>query len=188
VSSVVFMRAVNVGGHQVFRPSLLVAKLAHLGVVNVGAAGTFVVPGSVSQKAIRSEFTRRMSFEAEMMICRGGDVLDLLASDPFPKTTPFRRLVSVMSSRPAKTPALPLCQPAGTRWEAKVIGVSGLFAFSLWRRLGKKSFVEPNGVVEKGMGVRATTRSWSTMVKIGALLEPVAQRPGVGRPAPGRSA
>jgi len=38
MSLVLFLRAVNVGGHQVFRPSLLARELAHLGVINLGAA------------------------------------------------------------------------------------------------------------------------------------------------------
>ncbi len=45
---VVFLRGVNVGGHRTFRPSRLAQKLRDFDVVNVGAAGTFVVrqPGS----------------------------------------------------------------------------------------------------------------------------------------------
>jgi len=40
---VVFLRGVNVGGHRTFRPSLLANELSDFDVVNVGAAGTFVV-------------------------------------------------------------------------------------------------------------------------------------------------
>ncbi len=40
---VVFLRGVNVGGHRTFRPSILANELSGYGVVNVGAAGTFVV-------------------------------------------------------------------------------------------------------------------------------------------------
>lgn len=45
---VVFLRGVNVGGHRTFRPRDLARKLRDYDVVNVGAAGTFVVrqPGS----------------------------------------------------------------------------------------------------------------------------------------------
>jgi uncharacterized protein (DUF1697 family) len=164
------MRGVNVGGHKAFRPSLLAKELAHLGVINVGAAGTFVVPGNVAPKAIRAEFLERLPFEAELMICRGSDVLDLVASEPFPSAKDLRRFVSVISRRPGKPPRLPLCQPAGDRWEVKVIAVSGAFALSLWRRLGK-SFVDPNAVVEKGFGLSATTRNWNTIVKICEILE-----------------
>lgn len=169
MSSVVFMRGVNVGGHKTFQPSLLAKELAHLGVINVGAAGTFVVLGKVAQKTIRKEFLKRLPFEAELMICRGSDVLGLAASEPFPDSKDLRRFVSVLSRRPRKPPRLPLCQPAGERWAVKVIGVSGVFALSLWRRLGG-SFVDPNGVVEKGFGVSATTRNWNTIVKICEIL------------------
>jgi uncharacterized protein (DUF1697 family) len=168
-SSVVLLRAANVGGHQVFRPSLLARDLSHLGVINVGAAGTFVVPGRMAQKAVRAEFARRLTFPAEMIICRGSALLDLEASEPFPDCSGLRRFVSVMSRRPGRVPPLPLRRPAGNRWEVKVIGVSGTFALSLWRRLGR-SFVDPNGVVEQGFGVRATTRNWNTILKICGLL------------------
>jgi uncharacterized protein (DUF1697 family) len=169
MSSVVFMRAVNVGGHQTFQPSLLARDLAHLGVVNVGAAGTFVVPGTVAQRTVRAELAKRLPFEAELMICRGSDVLALVAREPFPDAKDLRRFVSVLSRRPGKPPRLPLLQPPGERWEVKVIAVAGVFALSLCRRLGK-SFVDPNGVVEKGFGLRATTRNWNTIVKIADLL------------------
>jgi uncharacterized protein (DUF1697 family) len=168
--SVVFMRGVNVGGHKAFRPSLLAKELAHLGVINVGAAGTFVVPGKVAQRAVRAEFLERMPFEAELMICCGSEVLDLTASEPFPSDKDLRRFVSVMSGRPGKIPPLPLCQPAGARWEVKVIAASGVFALSLWRRLGR-SFVDPNAVVEKGFGLSATTRNWNTILKIAEILQ-----------------
>lgn len=165
---VLFMRAVNVGGHQVFRPSLLARELAHLGVVNLGAAGTFVVPGSVSQKTLRTEVLRRLPVPAELMICPGRDVVDLVARDPFPNGAAYedlRRFVSVMAKRPPRLPSLPLTEPAGNQWQVRVVAVSGRFALSFWRRLGR-SFVDPNGVVEKHFGVRATTRNWNTIQKV----------------------
>jgi uncharacterized protein (DUF1697 family) len=168
-SLVVLLRAANVGGHQVFRPSLLARQLSRLGVINVGAAGTFVVPGKMAQKTIRAEVVRRLPFQAELIICRGSELLDLGASEPFPDSKGLHRFVSVMSRRPGRLPSLPLRRPAGNRWEVKVIGVSGTFALSLWRRLGR-SVVDPNGVVEQGFGVRATTRNWNTILKICGLL------------------
>jgi hypothetical protein len=55
MSSVVFLRAVNVGGHQKFQPSKLAKELERFGVVNLGAAGTFVVRENVSQARLRDE-------------------------------------------------------------------------------------------------------------------------------------
>jgi len=56
---VVFLRGVNVGGHRTFRPSILAKELSDYGVVNVGAARTFVVrkPGL------------RAKFHAELLVC-----------------------------------------------------------------------------------------------------------------------
>jgi len=50
------------------------------------------------------------------------------------------------------------------------VGVTGKFAVSLWRRLGR-SIVYPNEVVEKALGVPATTRNWSTIEAIRDILE-----------------
>src|SRR5258708_3993883 len=54
---IVFLRVINVGGHRTFRPSILARELSDYDVVNVGAAGTFVVrkPGAVQhwEAAIR---------------------------------------------------------------------------------------------------------------------------------------
>lgn len=68
---VVLLRGVNVGGHRTFRPSVLAKELAALDVVNIGAAGTFVIRQPVTQTRLRTELARRLPFEAEIMICRG---------------------------------------------------------------------------------------------------------------------
>ena len=47
--SAVFLRGVNVGGHRTFRPSILAKELSKLDIVNVGAAGTFVVRARISE-------------------------------------------------------------------------------------------------------------------------------------------
>ena len=63
---VVFLRAANVGGRNVFKPAQLARDLAHLDVVNVGAAGTFVVRGKASAAAVRREILERLPFEPTM--------------------------------------------------------------------------------------------------------------------------
>src|SRR2546428_1188868 len=60
MSSVVFFRAVNVGGHQKFQPGKLAKELAEFGVVNIGAAGTLVVRENVSETTLRDEILRRL--------------------------------------------------------------------------------------------------------------------------------
>jgi len=49
-----------VGGHRTFRPTVLAKQLAHLGTVNVGAAGTFVVRHAISRVTLRAELERRL--------------------------------------------------------------------------------------------------------------------------------
>src|SRR5262249_56039061 len=78
--------------------------------------------------------------------------------------------VSVLAKRPRTLPGLPLSQPAGDLWQVKVVGVPGRFALSLWRKLGR-TVVYPNEVVEKQIGVSATTRNWNTIAAICDVLK-----------------
>src|SRR6516225_8931813 len=80
---VVFLRGVNVGGHRTFRPSVLAKELSTYEVVNVGAAGTFVVWKPGPRAKFRAELIRRLPFEAEVMLCDGRDLVALEAEDPF---------------------------------------------------------------------------------------------------------
>jgi len=173
VALVVFMRGVNVGGHKTFRPAALAKELAALDVVNVGAAGTYVVRKTISQPALRAELNKRLPFKAEVMICPGRDLQSLARRDPFkgqPSDKDSRCFVTVMAKRPRTVPKLPISKPDGHDWQVKVVAVSGNFALSLWRRLGR-SILYPNEVVEKTLGVPATTRGWSTITAICKILD-----------------
>ena len=173
MASVVFMRGVNVGGHKTFRPAALAQELAALDVANIGAAGTFVVRKAIGQAALRAELARRLPFEVDLMISPARAVLDLVAEDPFPPNRggkDLRPFVTVMAKAPRPVPRLPVFKPAGDEWQVKVIAISGIFALSIWRRLGR-SILYPNEVVEKTFGVSATTRSWDTLLKIRDVLE-----------------
>jgi uncharacterized protein (DUF1697 family) len=169
---VVFMRGVNVGGHRTFSPGLFAKELAALDVVNVGAAGTFVVRGKVGQNAVRAELTRRLPFEAALMICPARERLKLAGAEPFRdelSDSEVRPYVTVLARRPRTLPRLPIRQPDGDQWQVKVIGISGRFALSLHRRQGR-TLVYPNEVVEKRLGVAATTRNWNTIAAICEIL------------------
>jgi uncharacterized protein (DUF1697 family) len=170
---VVFLRGVNVGGHKAFRPGALARELADFDTVNVGAAGTFVIRKAVSQKALRAELSRRLPFEAEVMICPGRDLTDLARGDSFPAEPSgedVERFVSVLAERPRTLPALPFNQPAGDTWQVQIVAVTGRYALTLRRRLGAR-IVYPNEVVEKSLGVSATTRNWNTISTICDILE-----------------
>jgi uncharacterized protein (DUF1697 family) len=169
---VVFMRGVNVGGHRRFRPGALAKDLAAFDVTSVGAAGTFVIRKNVSQATLHAELLQRLPFEPELMICRPSELLELARAEPFAEAGPDKdltRYVSVLEKCPRTFSGLPISQPAGDDWQVKIISTLGRFALSLHRRLGR-TLVYPNEVVEKRLGVSATTRNWNTIVAICDIL------------------
>jgi uncharacterized protein (DUF1697 family) len=171
MASIIFFRAVNVGGHQKFQPGRLAAELAALGVVNIGAAGTFVVRKAPGQATLRAEIFSRLHFQPELMICPAREVTGLLESEPFrdaPAGKDITQYVCVMAKTPV-APPLPLDFPAAGPWEVKVHRVVGRFVCCLQRPGQKKLY--PNAVVERHFGVSATTRNWNTFLKIGGALE-----------------
>ena len=158
--NVVFLRAANVGG-RFFSPR----KLADaLGMVSLGAAGTFVAPARVTRAAI----LRRLPFDAEVMIRPAREILNLVQNPPFGRAA-GRRFVSVLGKRSPTPPEVPIDAPAKGRWTVRVLKVAGAYAFSLWRR-GDGPPLYPNAVIEKSLGVPATTRGWDTVVALAELL------------------
>lgn len=144
--------------------------MSELDVVSIGAAGTFVVKGNVSASKLRTEICRRLPFKPELMICSARELLDLAGGNYFanaPTGKEFGRFVSVMDKAPRAAPSLPIEQPAGPKWEVRIIAVMGRFALSV-RRLGR---TYSNAVVEKHFNVGATTRNWNTIEAIRRVLE-----------------
>ena len=167
------MRGVNVGSAKRFQPTILAKQLAHLRVSNLDAAGTFIVREAMDASAVRAEFLRRLPFVCDLMVCQGRDLLKLAAAEPFSDSAShpdLRRFVSVLAQRPRKPPALSWSYPAGEEWQVRLVGISGRFVLCLWRRLAN-SFVEPNMLIEKQLGVRATTRNWNTILRVCAVLQ-----------------
>jgi len=169
---VVFLRAVNVGGRNVFRPAQLAAALGHLDVVNVGAAGTLVVRAGVSAAAIRREMRAQLPFEPVMVVVPGDEVRALVASEPFAgvrRSKELRAWVAVLDGRPVPRPSLPLSHPSHGAWSVRLERVCGRFALGVWRRR-PSGFVFPGVVVEKALGVAATIRWWETLERVAEKL------------------
>jgi uncharacterized protein (DUF1697 family) len=173
MAHVVFLRAANVGGRNVFRPAQLAASLKHLDVVNVGAAGTFVVRGKASAAAIRKEILAQIPFDLEIVVCPGKQILELIASEPFrgvALSKDQRGWVAALSGKPKSSSALPASAPKGKDWCVRIDRVDGGFALGMWRR-SPKGFVYPSDFLEKTLGVSATTRGWETLLRIAKILE-----------------
>jgi uncharacterized protein (DUF1697 family) len=172
---VVFLRGVNVGGHRTFRPSVLAKELRGYEVVNVGAAGTFVVRKPVSAGEVRAMLLRKLQFEAEVMICEGRDVTGLVDADPFasePAVPDVVRFVSVLSKAARAQASLPIVLPANGPWLLRIIGFNeagnGRFIFGMYRRQMKA--IGYLGQIDKLLGAVATTRSWNTITAIARIL------------------
>jgi uncharacterized protein (DUF1697 family) len=168
---VVFLRGVNVGGHRTFRPAALARELADLGVVNIGAAGTFVIRQPVTQARLRIELARRLPFDAEIMICPARDILTLMSQSPFvdqPVRPDIVRFVSVLSRRAASPPLAPVCFPSRGNWLLKILAIENRFVFGVYRRQMKA--IRYLGEIDRLFGVPATTRNWNTITAIARVL------------------
>ena len=171
MASVVFLRGVNVGGHKTFRPSLVAQELSRYDVVNIGAAGTFVVRKPVSQATLRDALSRRLPFETQVMICSGASLARFTASNPFSAQSssagvvPF---VSVLAQARRPRQPLPLKLPATGEWGLQILGQDGRFVFGVYRR--NMRAIGYLGQVDRVFGVPATTRNWNTMRSIARIL------------------
>jgi uncharacterized protein (DUF1697 family) len=169
---VVLLRGVNVGGHRTFRPTVLAKELADLDVVNIGAAGTFVIRQPVTQTRLRAELACRLPFEAEIMICRGRDILGLMSHRHFagqPARPDIVRFVSVLSRNPRSAPSPPVTLPASGKWLLKILAREHRFVFGVYRRQMKA--IDYLDEIDQLFGVPATTRNWNTITVIAKVLE-----------------
>ena len=169
---VVLLRGVNVGGHRTFRPSVLASELSHLDAVNVGAAGTFVIRRPVSRAHVRAEFARRLPFAAEIMICRGNEIVRLMSRDFFaghPARPDIVRFVSVLAQLPRATPPTPMNLPSTGLWLVRVLARERRFVVGLYRRQMKA--IGCLGRLDRVFGVAVTTRSWNTIATVAKVLE-----------------
>ncbi len=171
MAHVVFLRGVNVGGHRTFRPTTLVQQLKRYDVVNIGAAGTFVVRTPTSQARLRAELHRRLPFETEIVVCKGEEVLDIAGGDPFgdePVGSGVVRFVSVLAKRPRVVPSLPMRLPVKGRWLLKILATKNRFVFGQYRRHMKA--IGYLGMIDRIFGVPVTTRNWNTITTIVRVL------------------
>ncbi|HEX6908306.1 MAG TPA: DUF1697 domain-containing protein [Terriglobales bacterium] len=169
---IVFLRGVNVGGHRTFRPSMLAKALSDYDVVNVGAAGTFVVRKPPSRAKLLAQLRRKLPFEAEVVLCPGGDLIRLETENPFagePSSPDVVRFVSILSKAGGVRASLPVRFPSDGEWLVRVMASEGQFVFGMYRRHMKT--IGYLGQIDKLYGVPATTRNWNTIMAILRILK-----------------
>ena len=168
---VVFLRGVNVGGHRTFRPTTLAVALKHLGAINIGAAGTLVIRHPMTLAQARAEVTCLLPFVAEIVVCQGREIVDLLLQDPFrgQSVEPgVVRFVSVLCQRPRLAPSTPIQFPPSGQWLMKILGRRNRFVIGMYRRHMK--VIGYLGALDRLYGVSVTTRNWNTIAKIAKVL------------------
>ena len=166
---VVFLRGVNVGGHRTFRPSALAKDLSAYDVVNVGAAGTFVVRNPGSRAKFLAALRAKLPFETEIMICDGRDVLSIAKENPFGTKTSAEvvRFVSVRSKAGGASPKAAKL-PIDGDWLVRIVGTKDQFVFGEYRRHMKT--IGYLGQLDKLCGAPVTTRNWNTINAITRVL------------------
>ena len=169
---VVFLRGVNVGGHRTFRPSILARELSRYDVVNIGAAGTFVVRKPGSRARFRAELLRKLPFETQVVLCDASEILRLEKESPFgtrPASPDVVRFVSVLLKPGRPTESMPITLPPRGEWLVRVIGSTDRFVFGMYRRRMKT--ISCLGQMDRRLGTPATTRNWNTILAIARILK-----------------
>ena len=169
---VALLRGVNVGGNRTFRPSVFAKELSKYDVVNIGAAGTFVVRKPGPPEKLKTALLRKLPFETEVMICDGRELLKVVAEEPFGKELSrpeIVRFMSVLSKPQHKLPELPIVLPADGEWLVRIIASKGAFIFGAYRRHMKT--IGYLGQMDKILGAPATTRNWNTVAAIVKALQ-----------------
>jgi uncharacterized protein (DUF1697 family) len=181
VRHVVLLRGVNVGGHRTFRPARLAEQLQHLGAINIGAAGTFVIRNQVTQAQLRAELAERLPFDTDIMICPSREFVRLVSQDWFagrPSRPDIVRFVSVLSRVPRVAPPLPITLPSRSdrtgptargQWLLRVLARDGRFVIGEYRRQMKA--IGYLGTLDRVFGSPATTRNWNTITAIAKALD-----------------
>ena len=169
---IVFLRGVNVGGHKSFRPSILAKDLSDYDVVNVGAAGTFVVRKPKSRAEFCAKLLRKLPFDAEVVFCDGRDLVRLEMENPFgtePSPPDIVRFVSILSKAGRVRASTPITLPPSGEWFVRVIALKNRFVFGVYRRHMKT--ISYLGQIDGLFGVPATTRNWNTIIAIVRILK-----------------
>ncbi|HEY2517314.1 MAG TPA: hypothetical protein VGI39_40855 [Polyangiaceae bacterium] len=146
-------------------------RLRALDVVNVGAAGTFVIRAPIARAELKAHLLRCVPPKTEIVICRAGDVARAASEERFfagPARAGVTRFVSVLSQRARAKPVLPMQFPSRGRWLLRILGAEGRFVFGVYRRDMK--VIGYLGALDRLFGVPVTTRNWNTMAAIARVL------------------
>jgi uncharacterized protein (DUF1697 family) len=151
---------------------VLAKELSDYDVVNVGAAGTFVVRKPGSQAKFRAELLRKLPFKTAVVICNGRELTRLAMENPFgaePPHSELIRFVSILPKAGLVTASLPITVPPDGEWLLRIIEAKNQFVFGVYRRHMKT--IGYLGQIDKLLGSPATTRNWNTIMAVVRILK-----------------
>ena len=171
---VVFLRAVNVGGHGVVRMTDVRDAFVAAGCRNVR---TYIQTGNVvfdaSEKTIgsllekiRRRMKRLLGHEPGVAVRTLAELEGLMKSSPFRKMKDDPKVklcVAFLANKPSRTPTFPL---VSDKEQLEAISMKNLDVFIVSRRKPNGWFGFPLAVLEKEIQVPATVRNWSTVTKV----------------------
>lgn len=170
---VVLLRGANLGARR-FSPKALADSLAALDVVNVGAAGTFVVRGRVAQANLRARIQGELPWEdAPMVILTAAEVREALAAGA--------KVVAPAGGKKFGL-ALPQAPPASLRfpleakakdgaWGMRYVAAAGRVIVGVRRRFDETGTYSTKALDEAVGSDAGTMRDWPTWEKIGQALD-----------------
>ena len=169
---IVFFRGINVGGHRTLRPTMLAKELAAYDVVNVGAAGTFVVRKPRTQSRFLAELRQKLPFNAVIASCDSSELVHLEMDKPFRGERPqpdLIQFVSILSKDGRAKASIPAAIPADGQWFVRIIGTRNRLVYGVYRRHMKS--IGYLSRIDELFGAPATTRSWSTILSVLRILD-----------------
>lgn len=164
---VAFLRAINVGGTKVIKMEDLRRMFESLGFTNVA---TYIQSGNVVFEAaeaddlraqIESKIQQTFGFEVETFLRSMDEVRAIVEKSPFEQQgaeTLFIQLLQAAPSAKSKQAVLALATPTDE------FAVQRREVYWLRRDRDKSPF--NNNMIEKALGMSATTRNLNTMTKI----------------------
>jgi uncharacterized protein (DUF1697 family) len=178
---VAFLRAINVAGHARVDMSRLCKAFARAGARSVRSyiqSGNVIFEtdeedcAALFQK-IRTKVSGLTGEQSSVIFRSARQIHGLVKAAPFKAYENDRTLklyAVCLAQKPRDVPSFPWEDPK-ERLEA--IGIKGLDVLVVSRRKEPRLFYGfPNSFVEKMLDVPATSRNWSTITKIAALMGP----------------
>ena len=175
---VAFVRAINVRGHPTLRTAELARAFAAAGgrdVRTVAQSGNVVydIAGRAEQALARRarEALGRKAGDGIVIVTRSvNELRGIVEHAPFGALERDRLIklsVAFLAKRPKRIPQLPLSSMSE---QLTLVAVSGRNAYVVSRRKPNGFYGFPNNFVEEALVVTATTRNWSTIKRVLAIV------------------